>query len=405
MSKKWLPLTPWTDRRYGRLSVSDTKGAHVSIKDELGGLNPTQRRVVDRALEYMNDEPTEPLLDDERQSMRAFLQRAETRLSTYQRVAGVFLNGAGLLILLPTTARDSVQSVVYFAMSTRGLNPETLLLIPWAIALGVPLYAFLLLLRDLVEFYFAPKFLSNDNIQVTRFSLAGLSFPYDESVEAKGRILAYGLAHPQYVRFVLGDAGSPARRSAAAIYRESKSGNIAYPIRLALSRELNLAKNDQSTEPTDVEYGMVAASVAGSLDITLTEEVTRIEASIERHVLGLRRLVLRYMKALVLFVWTTVATLLVVAAISAEAYTKDERLLASIAVYLVWSTTSILVIRLPRRWIDALAKSDRWANGERTKVAQDEDIRKFERRVTWVLGGTSIFLLAQLILTWRALGG
>lgn len=384
--------------------MSDLKGAHVNMEDELGELNPTQRRVVERALEYMKDEPTEPLLDDERQSMRAFLQRAETRLSTYQRVAGVFLNGAGLLILLPTTARDSVQSVVHFAMSSRGVNPETLLLIPWAVALGVPLYAFMLLLRDLVEFYFAPKFLSSDNIQVTRFSLAGLSFPYDESVEAKGRILAYGLAHPQYVRFVLGEAGSPARKSAAAIYRESKA-NIAYPIRLELSRRLNRAHGDRSAEPTDVEYGMVAASVAGSLDITLTEEVTRIEASIERHVLGLRRLVLRYMKALVLFVWTTIATLLVVAAISAEAYTNDERLLASIAIYLMWSTTSILVIRLPRRWIDSLAKSDRWTNGEKTKVAQDEEIRKFERRVTWVLAGTSIFLLAQLILTWRNFRG
>ena len=339
----------------------------------------------------------EPLTSDERAAMRAFLQRAETRLSTYQRIAGVFLNGAGLLVLLPATARDSVQSVVTHALQGEGWSKDNLLLFGWLVSLVLPLYAFVLLLKDLVEFYFAPRFLSNDNVQVTRFSLAGLSFPYDESVEGKARILAYGVTHPAYVRFVLGDTEAPARKSARQIFDKTKGGNIAFPIRLALSRELSLLTEDRSSDPTDPEYAMVAASIAGSLDITLTEEVTRIEASLERHVLGLRRLVLRYTKALILFVWTTIITLLIVGLIGSGGLSDENKLSVALALYLAWAVAAIFFVRLPRYWIDLLARTDRRDPGARQKIAQDHDIRQFEVRVTVALIVSALVLAAMLI--------
>jgi hypothetical protein len=358
-------------------------------------LNPIERAVVERAVAHCLHEVNEPLTSDERSAMRAFLQRAETRLSTYQRIAGVFLNGAGLLILLPATARDSVQSVVAFSLNG-GFSLNLTLLFGWLVALVLPLYAFVLLLRDLVEFYFAPRFLSNDNIQLTRFSLAGLSFSYDESIEAKARILAYGVTHPAYVRFVLGDSGAPARKSAREIYDDSKGGNIAFPIRRDLSRRLSIEQGESGNEPTDAEYAMVAASIAGSLDITLTEEVTRIEASLERHVLGLRRLVLRYMKALILFVWTTILTLLIVGVLGAGSISTDQKLIFGLLTYLVWSVTAIFLVRLPRFWIDRLARTDKRDPDAPHRVAQDQDIKKFETRVTWALALSALVLAVLL---------
>lgn len=363
-------------------------------------LSPDQEAVVKRALELQSVEPTEPLQESARAAMRAFLQRAETRLSTYQRVAGVFLNGAGLLVLLPAMARDSIQSVLTNAVSIP-LSPfNLLLLVPWTLTLGLPLYAFVLLLRDLVEFYFAPRFLSNDNVQITRFSLAGLSFAFDESIEAKARILAYATSHPAYNRFVLGDAGSASRRSARQIYDSSKSGNIAFPMRRELARELEKRAGQAGPapdEPIEAEFSMIAASIAGSLDISLTEEVARVEASIERHVLGLRRLVLRYMKALLLFVWTTLATLIVVAIFTSGASPRTHLIAAFIA-YELWALSAIVVVRWPRRWIDHLARGEFRDSGTKgRKIAQDEDIRRFERIVTIVLVLAIVAFAAALL--------
>ncbi len=49
---------------------------------------------------------------NEKIAMRAYLQRCEVRLSTMQRIAGVFLNGAGLLVLLPVFFKDAITNVL-----------------------------------------------------------------------------------------------------------------------------------------------------------------------------------------------------------------------------------------------------------------------------------------------------
>ncbi len=48
---------------------------------------------------------------EEHAAMRAYLQRAEVRLSTMHRVAGVLLNGAGLLFLFPVLLK--MRSYIY----------------------------------------------------------------------------------------------------------------------------------------------------------------------------------------------------------------------------------------------------------------------------------------------------
>jgi hypothetical protein len=43
--------------------------------------------------------------------LRTYLQRAEVRLSTMHRIAGAFLGGAGLLLLLPAFLREALVQV------------------------------------------------------------------------------------------------------------------------------------------------------------------------------------------------------------------------------------------------------------------------------------------------------
>src|SRR5690606_8520058 len=49
---------------------------------------------------------------DERNAMRAFLQRSEVRISTIHRVAVGFLSGAGLLFLFPVFLKDGVLTLI-----------------------------------------------------------------------------------------------------------------------------------------------------------------------------------------------------------------------------------------------------------------------------------------------------
>src|SRR5918999_472403 len=100
------------------------------------------------AADYLaaGDIPEVPTLSvDERQAIRAYLQRAETRISTYQRVAGVFLNGAGLLILLPVLSRDAFSGIVGAAIESGRPWPERLLAPPWIVTIAISLWAFYLL--------------------------------------------------------------------------------------------------------------------------------------------------------------------------------------------------------------------------------------------------------------------
>lgn len=354
-------------------------------------LSPAEKVVVQRAFDYINGSRSEPLALDERAAMRAFLQRGETRLSTYQRVAGVFLNGAGLLVLLPAVARDTVQGVLLFA--TSGGVDRVAVLLPWAISIGLPLYAILLLLRDLVEFYFSPTFLSKDPVRITRFSLAGLTFSYDEGVEAKAQIVARQSKEQEYADFVFGE---DRRQPVADAYKKARTA-LAYPMRHSLVSELR--KDDLDPEVGAAEMMTTALARAGSMDSSLVEEVARIEASIARHVLHLRRLVLRYTKALILFVWTTLTSLVVVAMLSpASHFSADSKAAWAFGTYACWAATSVGLIRLPRRWIDRLAPPDpERPKGSPDVEVQDPDIHEFESRVTITLVlGTLIFLALML---------
>lgn len=339
----------------------------------------------------------EYLLADERQGIRAFLQRGETRLSTYQRVAGVFLNGAGLLILLPTVARETIFGI-YSYVAENSAPASRLILIPWILSLAAPLYAFYLLLRDLVEFYFVPRFLTEDKMRMTRFSLAGLTLPIDEGQEAKAAVLALESTRQEYSSFITGESRR-ARRSVDRAFAESKSGLAAYPMRRSIMQH----GRDESIDMGPAESIGTLFSQAGSLDLSLVEEVARMEVSLARHSIRLRRLVLRYSKALILFLWTTLASLAIAAMLAnPEPFTVEGQAVCAYAAYAVWCATSVFLVRLPRRWIDALAPPVSGSD-KADHVFRDPDLHSFEVRISWVLGSAG-FVFAVVAICLGTLG-
>jgi len=125
--------------------------------------------------------------------MRAYLQRAEVRLSAMDRVATAFISGAGLLVLFPIFFSQAIAGLVgTFALSRGSLAQMVLLFIPFSFSIGLPLYALYCLLRDLTLFYFvghSPGFPTE--LFNPRFVFSGVAFSPDESPKVRKEVTLY----------------------------------------------------------------------------------------------------------------------------------------------------------------------------------------------------------------------
>jgi hypothetical protein len=104
----------------------------------------------------------------------------------------------------------------------------------------------------------------------------------------------------------------------------------------------------QDADKRTVEHFNTAFGLARTLERSLVEEVAATEASLVRHVLYLRRLVLRYLKTLLMFIWTTVV------AFTMLPFLQEPRLptlLIMGAGFTLWSVFVLPIMNVPRNWI------------------------------------------------------
>lgn len=217
-----------------------------------------------------------PLSPDERAAARAFLQRCEVRLSTLHRVATALLSGAGLVVLLLAFVR----------------------------VFGFPLLALWLLLQELTRFYFHSHHLTGESgaLFIPRFTLTGLRIPRDElGVNAQGALEEIRMGREQ-IDFVV---------------PPNASGQAAVDQRL-VGYDLPAGEDRQRAEGL---HCLVA-----SVDRDLLTEVAKVEAGMVRHLLRLLVVVLRYVKALGVFVVTVLAVFAGAAVVERSAHvTADGR--------------------------------------------------------------------------------
>ncbi|MBK9304695.1 MAG: hypothetical protein IPM94_12650 [bacterium] len=301
---------------------------------------------------------------DERNAMRAYLQRAEVRLSTMHRVASAFLGGAGLLILFPVFFNEAIASLLK-ALVVEGRDSYRsvaafLLGGPLLLSLLTPLFALFLLLRDLVHFYFvghSPGFPTS--LFNPRFVLSGIAFSPDESEQGKkdvqicqystdliNFILPFGETQAAYYDHVIVSTRHQILPQERSIERLCNSGVLARTDDDHLVFVQALVPEKRSTH--DIDRFNAALGLAGTKDRDLIGEVAKAEASLVRHATGLRRLLPRYIKALLMFIVTTLLAFFIVALVD----TGRLPPLRVIAVgYLVWAILTPLVVRLPVRWV------------------------------------------------------
>lgn len=365
---------------------------------------------ADRSFNPSNSQE-EPIVltEPERNAMRAYLQRCEVRLSTLHRIATAFVGGAGLLLLIPVFFREVFDSILKLLLDNAenlftslpaplgvgvSMGLYLLLLYPLLLSLVIPLYGVYLLLKDIVHFYFTlymPGF--PDNLLNPTFSLHGLAFPEDESPRVKGEVMKFQYQQDN-MHFMM--AFSEHKRQAYFDnIIESTNGEILPDSRrierLAAEGWLPEGYNEQ-----EVQRFNAAMGIARSLDRTLIEEVAISEMGLVRAVTYLRRLVLRYAKTLMMFIWTTTIAFVMLP------FLNDPRfptfLVLSLG-YTVWSLYVMHLIRQPLRWIYRHRLGDVNENHVDAQLVQMESNMVIYCRLAVLASSLSLMLaIASLVL-------
>jgi hypothetical protein len=308
-------------------------------------VDPTQEDVV-------------PLTADERAAARAFVARCEVRLSTFHRIAVGMLSGAGLLVVLPVVARDSVSGVLRSLLIGEIGVADVGLAVAVVAMLAVPVVALWLLFADLTRFYFHANHLGGDrDVFTPRFTLTSLQLPTDELGPDAAAQLTASRSDPRMVELLV-PANDRSRRR--------------------VDRQLQVYAGLESGRD-DLTRAQGLFQLAASSGRPLLDEVAKVEHGMARHVLRLRGLVLRYVKALLALLTTALAVYAgdaIVAGLDAGQDMTTSGSIALAGVVLVWSPIVVLAVTSPVRWIEQLMRDD---GAPSTAVADDPDLTYVER--------------------------
>jgi hypothetical protein len=343
-----------------------------------------------------------PLTESERNALRSYLQRAEVRISTQHRIATAFIGGAGLLLLIPIFLRDVIDGeLTVFLQLTGNLFPAweqtagliatvaTLITlgIPLILSLVIPMYGVYLLLKDLVHFYYTlymPGF-DHDLLNPT-FALGGIAFSPDESHRAKRQIMKFQYI-PEHMDFML-----PFSKGKRALYFETMIDETGGAL-LPESRNVETLRKEGilngQTDDRTAQHFNAAFGLARSLDRDLIQEVAISEMHLTRNVLYLRRLLLRYVKTLLLFIWTTVISFIMLPML------RDERfpnLLILALGYVAWSVGVLPILKVPANWLYRHRRQDPEPRRMDAQLTQFETFVRGWMRMAVVMAAVALVL-------------
>jgi len=256
----------------------------------------------------MSGERSDEISDEEsRSAMRAFLQRSEVRLSTVHRVGQALLGGSALILLLPLFIRDGFPRMTTLLISSYDAHQQ------WAVIVGIavaavlsvvlPVVAIFLLVSDLLGFYFTSNTFGAPGagpghpartVFNPRFIIPGLGFNDDE-LNATTRPLLDEGREDEWTKALL-----VPRNLDDGGWRDRFDTRV-FEIWGTVIPE-GLAGDDERLRQSFRLAGL-------NHDRTLAHDVARTEALLAKHVLTIRVAVLRYTKALLLLITTTVAIL------------------------------------------------------------------------------------------------
>ena len=312
---------------------------------------------------------TTPTIDDtpftaeERNAMRAYLQRCEVRISTQHRIATAFIGGAGLLVLIPIFLRDIVDGILAFLVD-QITNVYPALPAPWGdltsavffaclsyvfiLSLAIPLVGVYWLLEDMVHFYFTlymPGFSSK--LLNPTLALGGINFSPDESQRVKHAVKMLQYADDD-MAFMMPFSEKRREQYFETLIADTE-GMILPPNRdLEALKAAGVIRGDAAVMKRAQHFN-AAMGIARSVDRSLSEEVAISEMHLARNTLYLRRLLLRYVKTLLMFLWTTVISFLMLPLLYDKQDSPNFMVLAF--GFLIWASCVSWLIHRPVHWI------------------------------------------------------
>jgi hypothetical protein len=291
------------------------------------------------------------------------------------------LSGAGLLVVLPVVARDAVSSLL------RALFVGRVDLVDAALAatvlgiLAAPAMALWFLFADLTRFFFHANHLrrhDGESVFAPRFTLTSLMLPSDELAPDTARALDAARHDPSTVELLV-----------------PTNDRSRQHIDLQLGLYGGLATDDPDP---DVARAAGLFALAAARPRPLLEEVAKVEHGMARHVLRLRGLVLRYVKALLAMLTTAIAVYIgdaIVSGLGRGEDVPDTGRLWLAVVGLTWAPMVIVAVTSPVRWIEELMRDD---GAPSTPVAGDPELTFIERATLRIAAATwSTACIAMLV--------
>ncbi|MFN8418452.1 MAG: hypothetical protein U0528_04280 [Anaerolineae bacterium] len=325
---------------------------------------------------------TKPLFTiDDRNAMRAYLQRCEVRLSTMHRVVTAFISGAALMVLIPVFFKDVVGSLIQILINDFGnrfpsygefglvltLGLYFALTYVLGMSFAVPLRGLYLLLKDITDFYIAvsmPGTKETEELRNPTFALTSVAFSTDESPHVKHEVMTYQY-QTQSIDFMLPFSDRRRREYFEPLLKatqqvDSTNQKVSYRIvpeerdleRLKAAGIVNSDLGDQAEK--DILYFNAALGIARSYDRRLVEEVAKTEMSLVRHSLYLRRLVFRYSATLMIFIWTLIVSFVLLAVLQTNAVRSYDPALSLLLIALgclLWALPVRFILHRPVDWI------------------------------------------------------
>lgn len=346
--------------------------------------------------------------DDSAAAARAYLQRAEVRLSTLHRIAGVFLNGAGLLVLFPVLVTQVVSGLIFvLSYAPFPASARVLFLMSLSLVTLLPVYSLTLLFKELVQFYYVTRHDDRAGYDpkkfFPRFTLTGLALPPDETPDRKRTVLGIQYSG-RFTDFLI--PRHPRKRHYYSLVSQ-QYGTALPPLTTRSRQSLNDAGVVIDVPDDEFATLSTALRMTGFEDRSLDEEAAKMEFSISRHLVYLRTLVLRYFKALILLVVSTLV-LAVVAGVAPKMtggvapqsgrplfYPADSTASATAiaGLFLLWSVIVVIGIRRPVEWIYELADPSTDVGGTHRF---DPELVRFETAVKFVAGFVALLNIQAL---------
>mgnify|MGYP006872372303 CR=1 FL=1 len=253
--------------------------------------------------------------------LRDFISRGEARMSTLQRIAGVFVTGAGLLIILPLLLKDylpTLLGVIYEAnFIDENIQLKLILYLALFILGFIPLYSVYQVIIGIAQFYFIKRKIGN--YSYLRFYLTGITLPDDGfseeglegGIQSKKEMVRSEFDNEQNINLLNKYLGHFSKSDLKSfLYYKNLTRDALIPPKRFIGGDNdvyfkdcndNVHKNKEKIDILHTIYGL-----AGYSDVNTTDMVFDIETAVVRQTFYLRRLILTYIKAFLMMLFVCI---------------------------------------------------------------------------------------------------